>query len=54
MSGPLKVYWRGDRKQPITFLPSGNVPVAHINMQLKILGITVQQYLSILDHLFPE
>ena len=52
--GNLKVYWRDDRKQPVTFLPSGNVPVGHLLVQLKILGITVKQYLSILDNLFPE
>ena len=52
--GNLKVYWREDRKQPITFLPEGHVPVTHIVIQLKILGMTVKQYLAILDHLFPE
>ena len=52
--GDLKVYWREDRKQPITFLPEGNVPVTHILIQLKILGMTVKQYLAILDHLFQE
>ena len=53
-SGNLKVYWRDDRKQPITFLPEGEVPIPHIKIQLKILGMTIQQYLSILDNLFPE
>ena len=54
MKGNLKVYWRDDRKQPITFNATGDVPVAHISMQLKILGMTIKQYLAILDNLFPE
>lgn len=54
MRGKLKVYWRDDRKQPITFLPEGHVPVAHLLVQLKILGMTVKQYLAILDNLFPD
>ena len=54
MRGNLKVYWRDDRKQPITFNATGNVPVEHIKIQLKILGMTVQQYLAILDNLFPS
>jgi hypothetical protein len=30
MKGNLKVYWRADRKQPITFNATGDVPMAHI------------------------
>ena len=54
MKKNLKVYWRGDRKQPITFNATGDVPVEHIKIQLKILGMTVKQYLAIIDNLFPE
>lgn len=54
MRGNLKVYWRDDRKQPVTFNATGIVPIEHIKMQLKILGMTIKQYLAILDNLFPE
>ena len=52
--GNLTVYWRDDRKQPMTFNSTGNVPIEHIKIQLKILGMTIKQYLAILDNLFPE
>ncbi|MBI4354974.1 MAG: hypothetical protein HY597_00805 [Candidatus Omnitrophica bacterium] len=52
--GPLLVYWRGDLRQPVTFKADGLVPVTHIQTCLRILGMTIQQYLSILDHLFPN
>lgn len=52
--GPLLVYWRGDLRQPLTFKETGLVPVTHIHACLRILGMTVKQYLTILDHLFPH
>lgn len=47
------IYWRFDLSRPISFQEEGLVPVAQIKICLRILGITVEKYLSTLDSLFP-
>lgn len=47
------IYWRFDLSRPISFQEEGLVPVTQIKICLRILGVTVEKYLSILDDLFP-
>jgi len=48
------VYWRGDIPYPIQFREDYLVPVTEIKICLKALGMTIEQYLSILDRLYPN
>ena len=52
--GETLVYWRGDLKQPITFLETGMVPVTHIRVCLRILGMTQEKFVAIMDTLCPS
>lgn len=47
------IYWRFDLTRPISFQAEGLVPITQIRICLRILGITVEKYLSMLDDLFP-
>ena len=51
--GHTLIYWREDLRQPITFLDTGMVPVTHIRTCLRILGITQEKFLAIMDALRP-
>ncbi|GEM_PF-4341828 len=51
--GNTLVYWRGDLHQPITFVETGMVPVLHIRTMLRILGMTQEKYLAMMDTIVP-
>ena len=51
--GETLVYWRDDLRQPITFLETGMVPVTHIRAVLRILGMTQDKFLAIMDIIAP-
>ena len=51
--GDTLIYWRGDLRQPITCIETGMVPVLHIRTVLRILGMTQEQYLAIMDAIAP-
>ena len=43
------VYWRFDLVRPISFKESGMVPVIQQKQIIRILNITVEKYLSLLQ-----
>lgn len=44
-------YWRFDLVRPISFKEMGIVPVIQQRQIIRILGITVEKYLSLLETL---
>ena len=48
------IYWRGDIPYPMQFREDSPVPITEIKICLKALGMTLEQYLSIIDRLYPN
>ncbi len=49
--GDHRIYWREDLKRPIVIPRQRDLPVFVIKNNLRILGISVKQYLEILENL---
>jgi len=49
--GDHRVYWRSDLKRPVVFPADKEVPVFVIRNNLRTLGISVKEYLTILEKL---
>jgi len=47
--GDHRVYWREDLKRPIIIPRQRDLPIFIIKNNLRILGISVEQYLEILE-----
>lgn len=48
-SGNHKLYDRPDLKRPITIRRTNDIPVFHIKTNLKTLGITVKEFIRIMN-----
>lgn len=49
--GDHRIYWRGDLKRPVVIPRDRELPVFIIRNNLRILGISVEDYLEILKKL---
>lgn len=49
--GDHLIYWRSDLKRPIVIPKDNEIPVFIIKNNLKTLGISVEDYLKIIENL---
>ncbi|MFH1145393.1 MAG: type II toxin-antitoxin system HicA family toxin [bacterium] len=49
--GDHRVYWRYDLKRPIVIPRNSSLPMFIVRNNLRLLGISPQEYLDILDKL---
>jgi predicted RNA binding protein YcfA (HicA-like mRNA interferase family) len=49
--GDHRIYWRSDLKRPVVFPADKEVPVFIIRNNLRTLGISVREYLEIMEKL---
>jgi len=49
--GDHRIYWRSDLKRPVVFPADKEVPVFIIRNNLRTLGISVKEYLEIMEKL---
>ncbi len=50
-SGDHRIYWRSDLKRPVVFPADKELPVFIIRNNLRTLGISVNEYLEIMEKL---
>lgn len=49
--GDHRVYWREDLKRPVVFPRDSELPIFIIRNNLRILGISIKEYLDILKRI---
>lgn len=49
--GDHRIYWRSDLKRPVVIPTYKSIPVFIIKNNLRVLGISVEEYLRILETL---
>jgi predicted RNA binding protein YcfA (HicA-like mRNA interferase family) len=50
-AGDHMIYWRDDLKRPVVFPRDSQLPLFIIRNNLRILGISVKEYLEILQRI---